>query len=322
MNHIFALLIAGLILNGCAFVNLDIVKHVKPLQEQTIEGEGNAKILLLDITGFISEIERSGNQLVSEKPSTVAHIKETLQKAENDPKIAGVILRLNSPGGTVTASDIIYHELNGFKSRKNVPLYATITGIGTSGAYYIAAAADYITAHPTAVTGSIGVILPRFNLSGLIAKVGITENAVKSGDKKDILSPFRSSTVEEDQIMQTIITTLHNRFLDVVQTGRGNKIILSELQTLADGRIYTADQALKSKLIDRICYLDETIAAIKEAKGLKEARVVSYYRPGSHIGSIYSGAANDSGSLLSLLNMNSVGFDLLNSSNFLYLWQP
>jgi protease-4 len=322
MKSRFILLFATLLITGCAFINVDMIQPLRPLKEQTIEGDGRAKVLLLDITGFISEKDRGGSQLAPEKPSTVTHVKESLQKAEKDPDIVGVILRINSPGGTVTASDIIYHELIGFKSRRNIPLMASITGIGASGAYYLASAADSISVHPTAITGSIGVVLPRFNLAGLLAKIGVSEHAVKSGEKKDILSPFRASTPEEDQIIQTIISTLHNRFLDVVMTGRGKKLSRNELQTLADGRIYTAEQALKANLVDKICYLDETIASLKEAKGLKEIRLINYSRPGSYRGTIYSSLPGDTAAPFSLINIHADGLDMLSNTDFLYLWQP
>src|SRR5512137_2338726 len=200
------------LLSGCIRVDVPLLQPLGEFHERTIEGEGKPKLLLMDITGFISEKERSGG--MKEKPSMVAEVKEALQKAEKDEDIAGVILRINSPGGTVTASDLILHELLGFKARKKVPIYACITGIGASGGYYIATAADEISAHPTSITGSIGVLVMRFNVEGLLGKIGVTEKTVKSGDKKDLLSPFRPATPEEEKIMQTIITSLYQRFLD------------------------------------------------------------------------------------------------------------
>ncbi len=315
---ILAILLVPL-LHGCTFFNVNIIPPVKPLEEKVIEGEGRPKLLLLDITGFISEKEPDGVHLTREKPSTVSRVKEALRKAEKDEDIAGVILRINSPGGTVAASDIIYHEIKGFESRKRVPVYACITGMGTSGAYYIATASDLIVAHPTAVTGSIGVILLNFNLEGLLGKVGVTERSIKSGEKKDIMSPFRASTPEERRIMQDIIDSFASRFLDVIMARRNNQLERKELVKLADGRIYTAGQALAAKLIDRTEYLDDTISNMKKALGIKEARVVAYYRPGSYRGSIYSGA--DADAAVNLININADGLEMLTSPQFLYLWR-
>ena len=317
---IFAILLLTL-LYGCTFFNVNIIPPVKPLEEKVVEGEGRPKLLLLDITGFISEKESDGVHLAKEKPSIVSRVKEALRKAEKDEDIAGVILRINSPGGTVAASDIIYHEIKGFESRKKVPVYACITGVGTSGAYYIATASDLIVAHPTAVTGSIGVILLNFNLEGLLGKVGISEMSIKSGAKKDIMSPFRASTAEERQIMQDIIDSFARRFLDVIMARKNNRLERRELEKLADGRVYTAGQALAAKLIDRTEYLDDTINEMKKALGIREARVVTYYRPGSYRGSIYSGADTDASTAVNLININADGLEMFSSPQFLYLWR-
>lgn len=312
--------VLALFVNGCAFINVEMLRPVSPLQERVVEGEGRQKILVLDVTGFISEKERSGGQLGPAKPSLVANLKEALQKAEKDDDLAGVIVRINSPGGTVTASDIIHHELMTFKARKKVPVYACITGVGASGGYYVAAAADEIIAHPTAITGSIGVLVMRFNVEGLLAKVGVSEQTIKSGDKKDFMSPFRPATPEEERIMQTIINRLYGRFLDVVAARSGNTLGRKQIETLADGRIYTAEQALEAKLIDRIGYLDDAIAAMKKAAGIKEARVVTYYRGGGYKGTIYSDAFSASPQV-NLINVNADGLELLSETAFLYLWR-
>ncbi|KAF0219515.1 MAG: protease [Geobacteraceae bacterium] len=314
------MIIVALLLNGCAFINVEMMRPVSPLQERVVEGEGRPKVLMLDISGFISEKEKSGGPF-QVTPSIVSTLKEALQKAEKDEDIAGVIVRINSPGGTVTASDIIHHELLNFKSRKKVPVYACIVGIGASGGYYVATAADEIIVHPTAITGSIGVLVMRFNVEGLLAKVGVSEQTIKSGDKKDIMSPFRPATPEEQQIMQTIINRLYGRFVDVVQARSKNTLDRKQIELLADGRIYTADQALDAKLIDRIGYLDDAVATMKKALGIEQARVVSYYRPGGYKGTIYSGAPVDGPQIVNLVNINADGLELLSGMEFMYLWR-
>lgn len=305
------------LLSGCAFVNVPLISPPSPLAEQVLEGDGTKKILLLDISGTISEEEKSGGLLGRSTPSMVSLIRESLHKAEKDHEIAGVILRINSPGGTVTASDIIRHDINMFKKRKHVPVLACIVGTGASGGYYVATAADEITAHPTAITGSIGVILMKFNVEGLMGKIGVEEQTVKSGDKKDIMSPFRKATPEEVKLGQEIIDQLYGRFLDVIMERAKNSLTRDELRKVSDGRIYTAGQALEVKLIDRIGYMDDVIAEIRTTVGDEKARVVSYYRPGNYKGSIYAGAAEKAG-LAEALS----GFDAFGSSSFMYLWRP
>ena len=302
---------------GCAFVNVPLVPAPMPLEEQVLEGDGAKKILLVDISGTISEEEKSSGLLGRTVPSMVSLIRESLQKAEKDDKIAGLILRINSPGGTVSASDIIYHEITEFRKRKKVPVLACITSVGASGGYYVAAAADEIIAHPTAFTGSIGVILMKFNVEGLMGKIGVEQQTVKSGDKKDIMSPFRKATPEEIKLGQAIIDRLYERFLDIIIARTGNRLSRTELLKLADGRIYTADQAIEAKLIDKIGYLDDVIASLRTSVGDGRARVVSYYRPGSYRGSIYDNAGDKSG-VFGLFG----GMDAFSAGSFMYLWMP
>jgi len=311
-----ALILTG-VLSGCAFVNVPLITPPQPLEEQLLEGDGTKKILLLDISGTISEQEKSAGLLGRQSPSMVSQIRESLQKAARDDKIAGLILRINSPGGTVTASDIIHHEIVEFKKRNKVPVLACIMSVGASGGYYIAAAADEIIAHPTAITGSIGVLLMKFNVEGLMGKIGVEEQTVKSGDKKDILSPFRKATPEEMALTQEIIDQFYGRFLDIVMARPGNSLSRESLRKLADGRIYTAGQALEARLIDKTGYLDDVVAEIRKNVGDDQARIVTYFRPGNFKGSIYSGAG-EQGGLLEIIG----GMDSFTGSSFMYLWNP
>lgn len=310
-------LLSLLAVSGCAFVNIPLAPQPSPLEEQVLEGDGPRKILLLDISGTISEKEKPGGLVGADRPSTVSLVRESLQKAEQDDRISGVILRIDSPGGSVTASDIIHHEISRFRKRRGIPVHACIMGVGASGGYYAAAAADRIIAHPTAITGSIGVILMKFNLAGLMGKLGVEEQTVKSGDKKDIFSPFRRATPEEEKLAREIIGQLHGRFLDVIMERPGNGLTRDELARLADGRIYTARQALQARLIDGTGYLDEVIAGMRRQVGDEKARVVSYYRPGAYLGSIYDGGEAKSNLAGTLGEMHgSFG------GSFMYLWQP
>jgi protease IV len=316
---VLIILAAGL-LNGCAFVNVSLQAPPRPLEEQLLEGKGDKKILIVDVSGIISERGKSGSMLAKGAPSLVDRTREALRKAEADEAIAGVIVRINSPGGTVTASDIIHHDLAAFRTRKHIPVYACIMGVGASGGYYVATAADRIFAHPTAITGSIGVLLLKFNVQGLLEKVGVQEQTIKSGEKKDILSPFRAATPEEQKLVQAVIDELYARFLDAVMSRPSNTLSRQELQKLADGRIYTAGQALAARLIDKIGYLDDVIGDLKRQAGIDQARIVTYYRPGSYKGSIYSDSQLETASFPGLLGLLESA-DPLPESRFMYLWQ-
>jgi len=317
---IFFVLVAVL-LNGCAIINIPLFTPTQPLQERVLEGEGNSKILLLDISGILSEKEGNSTAQLREQTSIVANIKEVLKKAESDDAICGLILRINSPGGTVTASDIIHHELMQFKKKTGVRITACLMDVGASGGYLVATVADEIIAHPTTITGSIGVIALKFNVEGLLSRIGIEQETIKSGDKKDIWSPFRPSTPEERGIMQAIIDNFHKRFVSIVTEGR-KPLTGKDVEKLADGRIFTADQALEAKLIDRVGYLDDAVKITKQFLGIEKASIITYYRPGTYKGSIYSALPKAHQNTVNLIAINGEGLTTPPGVRFMYLWLP
>jgi protease-4 len=149
-------------------------------------------------------------------------------------------------------------------------------GLATSGGYYVASATDHIIAHPSTITGSIGVISIFPNLRELFDKIGVEVNVIKSGELKDSGSAFRAMTEEEKALFQAIIDELYQKFLDVVLHGRDHAISLDEIKTIADGRIYTAQQAYKLKLVDEIGYFDAALEKIKTLAGVRDAKVITY----------------------------------------------
>jgi protease IV len=321
-RSLFLLVISLMVLSGCA---VSLLPKTKPLEEKTLEGEGKEKILLVDLDGEISFKGKTGYLGVQKSPSMVALFREALLKAAADPDVAGVIVRINSPGGSVAASDTIYHEIMSFREKKKVPVYAQIMEIGASGAYYVASAADRIVASPSAITGSIGVIAMKINVEKLLSKIGVSEETYKSGPKKDFWSPFRPSTEDEKKMLQEIIDKLYSRFLDVVYTGRQKVLTRGEVKTLADGRILTAGDALKVKLIDHVSYLDETIDTMKKALHIGKARVVTYSRPAtfkSNIYSEYSGMPPAGPQVINLISINAEELPLSTGVQFMYLWYP
>jgi len=209
-----------------------------------------------------------------------------------------------------------------FKKRTGARIIACVTGLAVSGGYYVASAADEIIAHPTSITGNIGVIAMKFNVEQFLSKVGIQEEVVKSADKKDIWSPLRPSTPEEKEIIQNVINAFHDRFVDVVHTGRKALLTREEVERLADGRIFTAEQALEAKLVDRIGYLDDAVIEIKGSLNLPEAKVISYCRPGSYKGTIYSGFPQTPDSEINLIAINGDLLSLIPEVQFMYLWRP
>jgi protease-4 len=311
-----------LVLSGCAFVNVSLTSSAKPLEEKVIEGEGKPKILLIDLDGMISFKEDSGLLKLKTAPSKVAFFREALRKAAEDDDIAGVIVRINSPGGSVAASDTIYHEIMTFRQKKKAPVYAYIMEVGASGGYYIACAADRIIASPAAITGSIGVIAMRFNAEGLLSKIGVSNETFKSGPKKDFWSPFRPSTPAEQKMLQDVIERLFTRFIGVVSANRQKVLSVQEIRTLADGRILTADEALDAKLIDQAAYLDETLETMKKALSLERAKVITYARPGDFKSNMYSDMPMPGPQSINLISINAEELSLSPGIRFMYLWNP
>ena len=246
-----------------------------PLREVTLEGRADGKIQVIPITGFISDAPKSG--VIRTMPSMVQEVVSHLRLAEKDDKVKVVLLKIDTPGGTVTASDILYHEILAFKERTGKKVVVCMMNIATSGGYYVSLPADRIIAHPTTITGSVGVILMRPEVSGLMQKIGVGVQVNKSGENKDMGSPFRPITPMEENMLQDLADTLGKRFVKLVAKHRG--LDGERLATVADARVFLADAALKIRLVDKIGYLSDAITEAKQIAGLAaDARVVTYRR--------------------------------------------
>lgn len=272
---------------GCVTVKVNLFEEDQPLQEQVVSGQGREKILLMDVSGLMWETHRGALwSFLLGKTVGPARVKEELEKAKKDNHIKGLVLRINSPGGSVSAADMMYHEIVRFKEEKRVPVVACCMGLAASGGYYVAQAADEIVAHPTTLTGSIGVVAMKFNLKGLMNKVGVAQDTVKSGPWKDFWSPFKPASEAEKQMMQAIIDDFHRRFAGLVERHRG--LSRPEVRKVADGRVFTASQALDLRLVDRVGYLEDAVRAAQEKAGLTTAKVVRYNRPDAYRPTVYS----------------------------------
>jgi protease-4 len=307
----------AIIITGCATINFG--PSLGELKEVTIEGEGPGKILLVNVDGVINNQKNRtflGNTL---RLGMVEKIKSIIEKAEKDDEIKALLIKINSPGGTVTASDIILHLLNTYKESSNVRIYIQVMDLAASGGYYIALAGDEIIAHPTSLIGSIGVIALKVNLKELMAKIGVSWEIVKSGDKKDFMSPFRSFTKEERELFQGAIDRLHNRFVKLIAKNR-SALDISQVRPLADGRVFDAIQAKDLKLIDHIGYVTDTVRRIKSDLNNSNLKLVTYHRNNDFQGNIYTQLQKPTS--FNLINLD-LGFNpKLLSPYFLYMWSP
>lgn len=214
-------------------------------------------------------------------PPFTERILRSIKKAQEDDKVRGVLLEIDSPGGFVADSHQIYHRL--VELRKTKPIFVSMKRMAASGGYYIAMAAGdegVIFAEPTTWTGSLGVIIPRFDMSGLAEKIGVVSDPLKTGEFKDSLNPFRNLTKRERAIWDHILDESYQRFLNVITDNRKN-LDYEQVKKLATGQIYPATDAKKNGLIDEIGYQEDALAGLQEKIGLKKVRVIKYNHPAS-----------------------------------------
>lgn len=280
MNRLVFIILACLtilFLAGCfSAPRITLIKEAgDPLYESVIEGTGEEKILILPVFGIISSKSEKG--LLSSRASLVQEILAQLKKAAADPKVKAVILKVDSPGGTVTASDILYHEIKAFRETTGKPVVVSFLNIGASGAYYLALPADKIFAHPTSVVGSVGVIFIRPKIYELMDKIGISVEVSTSGEKKDLGSPFKKVSEKELEFSKDLTERLAARFISLVDKHRKpDTAALTEIKTAG---VYLPEKAKELGLIDGIGYMSDVVAEAKKLSGTGgEVKLITYRR--------------------------------------------
>jgi len=276
------------------------------------------RFLQVPVMGIISNATQESLLGIAEM-SVPERVEKLLAHAEGNDRIDGLLVDIDSPGGAVDPSDVIFHRLMDFKARSGKPVVVRMQGMAASGGYYIAAAGDRILAHPSTLTGSIGVIIQSMNMAGLFDKLGLELVTLTSGPNKDLLNPGREMTKEERAILMGVVNEAYDQFVDAV--ARGRRMDRETVRALADGRIYTARQALDAGLIDAIGYEEELLAIMREVSGAESVEVVRHKLPSK---------------IWELLDMGMAGaarhfrpesslpvFDRLNlEPGLYYLWEP
>lgn len=244
------------------------------------------KIAIIDVGGVItsSSSERSGGSMVD-------LIREQLDRAAEDDKVQAVILKVDSPGGEVLASDDIYRAIQKFQNKHGKPVIASMGSLAASGGYYVSAPCRWIIANELTLTGSIGVIMSGYNYRGLMDKVGVVPQVYKSGKFKDMLSGSKRPEdimPEEGQMVQGLINETYGRFKKIVKEGRDDsnkenkgkgRQLRYDWESFADGRILSGNQAYEIGLVDEIGDWDATVDRALKIAGLEEAKLVRYQRP-------------------------------------------
>ncbi|MBL8021551.1 MAG: signal peptide peptidase SppA [Leptospirales bacterium] len=291
----------------------ELVEHIvygKPHTGCFSRFGSHSKVLVIPIQGVIG-----ADGLLSRGGTDVPQIKRTLDLAADDQDIKAILLLIDSPGGTVTASDQIHKLLSDHSSQFKRPIYAHVDGLGASGAYYIAMASQEINASPSAMVGSIGVILQSFSVRGLLDKVGIEYRSIKTGKNKDMLSPFRDLREDEKDFLQKQLSQVYERFLAHITASRKARLPEDRLRQLADGAVYGAEQSRDSGLIDSVSYVEEYLGQVQKKLSLADVSFVAYLPAGPDY-NIYSMRSNaqhvNALSLLELPNRPTV--------QLYYLW--
>jgi protease-4 len=265
-----------------------------------------AGILFLGL-GAMASLASSGDSSVEEKYHSLDHhgpdkvaiitvegtildgdgfVKKQIDQVRKDSHVKAVVLRVDSPGGTVTGSDFIYHHLNELKRDRKLPIVVSMGGMAASGGYYVAMAVgdtkESIFAEPTTWTGSIGVVIPHYDLAGAMEELHISEDSIKSHRLKQMGSIFKHMTPEEKAIFQGLVDDSFTRFKDIVKAGRPKfKEDDEALTKIATGQIFTTNQALANGLVDKEGFIEAAIDRVVELAGLDKShtKVVEYKRP-------------------------------------------
>lgn len=249
--------------------------------EETVapgSGQSSDKIALIPLRGLISS--SIGGTLGE---TMIDDIKIALRQAQDDNRVKAIVLNIDSPGGEVTASDVIYNAVRKARAKKPVVVY--MGSLAASGGYYVSCAGSYLMANDTTITGSIGVIIQTLNYQQLLGKIGVDAVVFKSGQFKDILSGTRQMTDEEKAYIQGLVMETYGKFVQIVADERN--IPVEQLRNgIADGRIISGRDALKNKLINGLGQIEDAFTKARELGGAPGAAVIRY-QPGFKLGRLF-----------------------------------
>jgi protease-4 len=289
-----------------------------PKQTVLFTGDATQEIGVIEVKGVIM-------------PGTFEKFDSVLTTIEADKNLKALILDIDTPGGAVTPSDQIYHRVMAFKSRmkeenRTVPVVASIGGMGTSGGYFVACSADYILAERTGLTGNIGVILPRFNVSKLAEKYGVEETTITStgATYKNAGSMFKPEDPKDTAYIQKIADDAFATFKSVVQKSRQGKLKFP-MATVADGRAFMAPEALTMGLIDQVGTANDAYAYAATAAKLSKPQIIRYEAPKTALETLLGGSQSKSNIALQFdgnaLKVDSAAIEQLVSPRLMYLWR-
>ncbi len=274
------------------------------------------QVVVVDVDGLLLNKNISGFGSMGENP--VALFREKLDAIATDASVAAIVLRINSPGGGVTASDMMTRDLLQLKSQRQIPVVACLMDVGAGGAYYLASAADSIIAHPTSIVGGIGVILNLYYMEDAIGQFSIASIPIKAGDRIDIASPERMMEPGEREMLQAMADAFHVRFRDWVKESRSGMVS----QEAFDGHVMIGQQAQTLNLVDQIGYLDDAVVLARQLAGLPEDAPVAMLRRDNDRAYTLLDVTPNVPTTSSIIPLKVPGLDRSTLPTFLYLWQP
>ncbi|QQK77320.1 signal peptide peptidase SppA [Salicibibacter cibarius] len=292
-----------------------------PFREEVMEQGSDGRIAVIELDGVIQDMGQESAFMAA--GYNHQQLLDMLDNAMEDPTVDGIVLEVDSPGGGLIESEEIHDKIVEAQETYEKTVYSSMGGMAASGGYYVSAPADYISAHPSTLTGSIGVVLSGgiggLNFSELLEDLGVEDNTITTGPYKDILSGTREMEEDEEEILQDMADEMLDEFVDVIVEGRD--MPEDTVRDLADGRIYTGNQALDNGLIDGLGGLDDTVETMQEDLGLESPQVVRYQPDLGGFGSLFGAGieqftdnSNELSELVGLLQQE-------NSPRLMYLYE-
>jgi len=276
------------------------------------------RVAIIDVDGLLLNQNAEGLLGAGENP--VAVFREKLTAASSDGQVVAVVLRIHSPGGGVTACDIMADELERFRTATSKPVVACLMDVATAGAYYLAIGADRVVAQPTTITAGIGAIYNHVNLQDAMAQLNVLADPVKAGSRIDMGSVTGPLDAETRVMLEEMAGEFQWRFLERVARRR-TAMTEADRQVVKDGRIISAPRALSMHLVDRLGSIHDALQEAEQLAGVADAEVVLYHRAGTSARSLYAISPTPA-RLSDAIPLSYPGLDRSKLPSFLYLWQP
>jgi protease-4 len=300
---------------------LQPTNNTRPLVQMPVDGHPGCscgpKVAIIDVDGLLLNLNMTGPYSAGENPVDV--FRERLDAAAADSAICALVVRINSPGGAVAASDMMWRELQEWRTRTHRPVVACLMDLATGGGYYLATASDRIVAHPMTITGGVGVVLNLYNLQDFMGGLNIVAQPIKAGKNIDVGSMLKPLPPQQRQMLQELADEFHVRFKDVVQKNRP-ELDLADGSTL-DGRVFTGPHAQKLGLVDDVGYLEDAIHHARQMAHQPTASVIVLHRSNDPARTPYATTPNIP-LQATFLPVSLPGAERSRLPTFLYLWQP